>query len=467
MECEIKKILSTTWVPDECIQAFEGVFEITCPQHNGDDFSYEKVINMVEHFDALFVLKDFMCGRKIINAGENLKVIASHGIGYANIDIDYATEKGVFVLNTPIGFCETTADFSISLIMSIIRSLSWYDKEFNNAKSEIADSLNTKNTFLYGKTLGIVGFGGVGKAIACKASAFGMKIIYYDIVRSSIEDEEDLFATYVGFEELLEKSDIVTCHIPMIESGKYLMNIDAFRKMKDTAFFINSTGGHVVSEFDLLEALRKKEIRAAAIDIHEFQSKVSGDIVSLENVVIIPNVSSVAQESRVNMYLEIFNSMKVLAEGKYPDNVVNNQLCSESFYRNLKEEVAEEEVEKEVSPEEELAHYNEAINEALVINDAELNDAEVQKLMNRKEEILIAETLGEEPPLYDSNDNEEVVVSEEGQEGEAIDLESSDEIVGSDSADVVDNIEETAQTVENNSENMAAEEIIDDEVIQE
>lgn len=337
MECEIKKILSTTWIPDECVRAFEGIFEITYPKEGSEDFSYEKVMNMVEHFDALFVLKDFMCGRKMIDAGVNLKAIASHGIGYSNIDVDYATEREIFVLNTPIGFCEATAEFSISLIMSSIRGIAWYDKEFNNAKSAIVDSMNAKNTFLYGKTLGIIGFGGIGKAVARKALGFGMKIIYYDIVRSSIDDEEKLFAEFVSFEELLKNSDIVTCHIPTQEHGKYLMNIEAFKKMKDTAYFINATRGHIVSEFDFLEALRKKEIRAAAIDIHEFESKTSEDIASLENVVITPNVATVAYESRVNMCLEILHSMQVLSTGKFPHNIVNNNLCKMLLNPELKE----------------------------------------------------------------------------------------------------------------------------------
>ncbi len=327
MECKIKKILSNTWIPDECLKAFEGIFEFAYPKKDADDFSYQRVVDMVESFDALFVTKDFMCGRQVLDAGTNLKAIASHGIGYNNIDSEYATERGIFVLNTPIGFCEATADFSVSLIMSVIRGVAWYDKEFNNTKSEVIDSMNTKNTFLYGKTLGIIGFGGIGKAVARKALGFGMKIIYHDIVRSSIDEEEDLFASFVDFDELLKTADIVTCHIPTQEGGKYLINIDAFQKMKDTAYFVNASHGRVVSEFDLLEALRKKEIRAAAIDIHEFESKISEDIASLENVVIAPNIAVVAYESRVNMCLEIFGSMRVLSEGKFPHNIVNNKLC--------------------------------------------------------------------------------------------------------------------------------------------
>ncbi len=374
MEREIKKILSTTWIPEECIKSFEDTFEIIHPRKDADDFTYEKVINIIEDFDALFVLKDFMCGRKTIETGKNLKVIASNGIGYTNVDIENATKNKVFVLNTPVGFCELTMEFSVSIIMSVIRGVAWYDKEYNNTKSEVVESMSTKNAFLFGKTLGIIGFGDIGKGVAAKALELGMKIIYYDIERSSPEEEEKLSASYVDFDDLLEHSDVVTCHIPTSEDGKYIMNFDAFQKMKDTAYFINAIRGHVVSEFDLLEALRKKEIRAAAIDIYEFQSKISDDIVSLENVVITPNIASVAYESRVNMFTDILSSIKTLSEGNIPHNVVNREIINLTLKVEI-EDTIEENIDEGVSEEEELASYDSSINEALAINDAEINEA--------------------------------------------------------------------------------------------
>ncbi len=414
MEAKIKKVLCTTWIPDECLKQFEGVFDITYPREGSEDFTYEKVINMVWQYDALFVLKGFMCDRKIIDAGTNLKVIASQGIGYGNIDVARATEKGVFVLNTPIGFCEATAEFSISLIMSAIRGIAWYDRESTNMKSEVFDSIGTRNTFLYGKTLGIIGFGSVGKAVARKALSFGMKIIYNDITRSSVTEEEDLYATYMSFDELLETADVVTCHFPGIEENKYIINVDTFKKMKDTAYFINATHGHIVSEFDLLEALKKKEIRAAAIDIHEFLSKISDEIASLENVIIIPHIASVAYQSRVNMSLEIFNAIKLLSEDQLPHNIVNREVLNISLESEDEElQTTEENTEAKDHSEEKLANFNSAVNEALIINDAEFNE---KTMMNEQSEEASRDQNGEIADDNNKDSNEEAEIAESSEE---------------------------------------------------
>lgn len=327
MKNPIKKIITTGWVPDECIKEFESVFEIRCPKKGEPNFTLEQVSDMIGDYDALFTMKSFRCDKAIMDKGVNLKAVGNHGVGYDNVDVAYATEKGLYVLHTPISVCEATAEFGVALIMSVTRGIVRYDKDLRETKVCKSGSFDDKDMLLLGKTLGILGFGRIGKAVARKSLGLGMKIAYYDVVKASPEDEKALNATYMPLDEILKIADVVTCHMPLTEETNGLVNKDFFKKMKNSAYFVNLARGKVMCEQDLVEALKSKEIRAAATDVFEFEPKVSEEITKLDNVVITPHVASCVYEARVNMAMEILNGMKTLSGGSHPSNIVNKELC--------------------------------------------------------------------------------------------------------------------------------------------
>ena len=325
----MKKLLITRWIPESVLEKYRPYFdEIICPKEEEAVFSDEEIRKAIPDCIALYTVGGYRCGKDLIDLGKNLKVIGNFGVGYDNIDDKYATEKGIFVVNTPNAVMQPTAEFTVALIMAIARGVVMYDKPLRESKfcTKVGGMFFDRDMMLYGKTLGVLGFGRIGRAVAQKCQGLGMNVIFYDPFPPTPEVQKQLNAKSMTFDEVVQRADVVTCHMPYTPENHRIINKDVFKKMKKTAYFVNAARGAVMNEVELAQALKEGEIRGAAIDVFEFEPKVTEELASLENVVITPHVASCVKEARINMANETLTGITELLSGKRPHNVVNPEL---------------------------------------------------------------------------------------------------------------------------------------------
>lgn len=303
-------------------------FKIIKPDRLGERFTIEEVKSFIAECDAFITMLDFPFKKELFDLATNIKVIGNLGSGFDNVDTKIATEKGVLVLNTPKSVIAPTSEMTMTLILSIARSVCWYDRTFRGDLTCHKELLNERDMCLEGKKLGILGFGRIGKAVAKKAMAFGMEIIYYDLYRASSEIEDEYHATYYDTpEEILKEADVVTIHMAYTPEVFHFINAERLALMKSTSYLINASRGPIVSEVDLYECLKNHGIRGAALDVHESEPHVSKDIASLDNVVITPHICSNIAEIRLKMFGELATGLSgYLKEGKRPVNLVNGDV---------------------------------------------------------------------------------------------------------------------------------------------
>ncbi|MCD7737312.1 MAG: NAD(P)-binding domain-containing protein [Lachnospiraceae bacterium] len=322
----MKKLLITGWIPENILECYQDRFEIVMPDHEKTNFTGEEVAAMIGDFDALFTISAFPFRKDLIDKAVKLKAVANFGVGYDNIDWKYCTEKKIFVVNTMTTVTEPTAELAFSIMLAITKGVVMYDRELRKTRKCDPEMFFDRDILLYGKTIGIIGYGRIGQAIGRRAQGIGMKVMYYDPFRKSPEEEAKLGATYGSFDEVLANADVISCHMPYTKENHHIFNLETFRKMKPGAYFVNAARGPVMCEADLVTALKEKIIRGAATDVFEFEPKVSEDLAAIDNVVITPHIGSNVLEARTNMVHEALDGVYAIFEGKQPINVVNREL---------------------------------------------------------------------------------------------------------------------------------------------
>ena len=247
---------------------------------------------------------------------DGLRVVANVAVGYNNIDTEAARRLGVVVTNTPDVLTETTADFAWALLMAAARRVVEADAYARSGQWKRFEFELMIGTDVYGKTLGIVGFGRIGRAVARRAKGFGMRVLYSDAVRVDASAERELAATYVPLDTLLADADIVTLHTPLLPETRHLINEAALRRMKRSAVLVNAARGPIVDEAALVRALTEGWIAAAGLDVFEKEPAIHPGLLPLKNVVLSPHIASGSAETRVAMSsLAIRNCLAVL-DGK-------------------------------------------------------------------------------------------------------------------------------------------------------
>jgi glyoxylate reductase len=266
----------------------------------------------------------------------SLKVISNVAVGYDNIDIEAATLRGIMVTNTPGVLTETTADLAFAMLLSAARRIPEADEFIRAGKFENWQLMQPlMGVDIYGKTLGIVGMGAIGQAVAKRArKGFDMRVIYYSSSRKE-DAEKEFEAEFVEFDELLALSDFISIHVSLTEETRYMFSTEAFKIMKNTAFLINTARGPVVDETALVEAIKKGQIRGAALDVFEEEPRVQPELIKMkENVVLAPHVGSASNETRLRMAkVAVLNMIQGL-KGNRPPNLVNDavkQLKANNF----------------------------------------------------------------------------------------------------------------------------------------
>ena len=259
---------------------------------------------------------------------ESLKVISNIAVGYDNIDIAAATQRGIMVTNTPGVLTETTADLAFALLLGAARRIPEADQFIRAGKFKNWQLMQPQmGVDIYEKTLGIVGMGAIGQAVAKRArKGFDMRVIYYSSSRKeSVEKEYE--AEFVEFDGLLAMSDFISIHVPLTEKTKHMFTTQEFKKMKNTAILINTARGPVVDEAALVEAIKDGQIRGAALDVFEEEPGVHPELIKMEeNVVLAPHIGSASIETRLRMAKMAARNMAKGLKGTRPPNLVNEKV---------------------------------------------------------------------------------------------------------------------------------------------
>ena len=260
----------------------------------------------------------------------SLKVISNIAVGYDNIDIVAATQRGIMVTNTPGVLTETTADLVFALLLGAARRIPEADQFIRAGKFKNWQLLQPHmGVDIYEKTLGIVGMGAIGQAVAKRATkGFDMRVIYFSSSRKE-RAEKEFGAEFVTFNELLSLSNFISIHVPLTEKTKHMFSTEAFKKMKNTAILINTARGPVVDEAALVEAIKDGQIRGAALDVFEEEPSIHPELIKMEeNVVLAPHIGSASIETRLRMAKMAARNMVQGLKGNRPPNLVNERLDS-------------------------------------------------------------------------------------------------------------------------------------------
>jgi glyoxylate reductase len=260
----------------------------------------------------------------------SLKVISNIAVGYDNIDIVAATQRGIMVTNTPGVLTETTADLVFALLLGAARRIPEADQFIRAGKFKNWQLMQPHmGVDIYEKTLGIVGMGAIGQAVAKRATkGFDMRVIYFSSSRKE-RAEKEFGAEFVTFNELLSLSNFISIHVPLTEKTKHMFSTEAFKKMKNTAILINTARGPVVDETALVEAIKEGQIRGVALDVFEEEPIIHPELIKLkENVVLAPHIGSASIETRLRMAKMAARNMVQGLKGNRPPNLVNKRLDS-------------------------------------------------------------------------------------------------------------------------------------------
>ena len=303
--------------------------DILTKDHEVEVFTGEKLISEVElrerikDKDALLSLLSTPVSQETIDNAPNLKVIANYGAGFNNIDFKYAASKGIPVTNTPIASTAATADLTIALLLAAARRVAEGDEVCRTIGFNGWAPLYFRGREVTGKTIGIVGFGQIGQAVAKRAAAFDMKVLYSSLRQAEPEVEKALNATFVTFDELLAQSDFITINCSYNPSLKHMFSTRQFELMKPTAYLINCARGPIVDEAALIKALEEKSIEGAALDVFEFEPEIGEGLKKLKNVVLTPHIGNATFEARDAMSeMAATNIVKVFNEEE-PLYVIN------------------------------------------------------------------------------------------------------------------------------------------------
>ena len=289
----------------------------------------DDLLRRVKDKEGLICLLTEKVNDELLRAAPKLRVAANVAVGYDNIDLDACTKRGVVATNTPGVLDETTADFAWTLLLAVARRLGEGETlaRSGNWKGWNLDQLCGAD--IWGKTLGVVGFGRIGRAVARRASGFQMKIVYSDAVRAMEDAERSLNAEFRDLNALLAEADFVSLHVPLLPETRGLFDGPKFYRMKPTAFLINTSRGPVVDEAALVAALENKKIAGAALDVYENEPFIHPGL-KRSNVVLAPHLASASVETRTKMAVMAVTNVVALFKGQRPANMLNPDILRQA-----------------------------------------------------------------------------------------------------------------------------------------
>lgn len=294
------KVLITYNIFGELYREILKDFEVTMPAPGVDSFTYDEVLDVIGDCDALLSMWNFPVDKRLLDAAKKLKIVANFAVGFDNVDVAEATAHGVTVANTPDPVIAPTADIAMGLMIDVMRGITSFDK-LQRKGNYVKDIMKNLGTSLCGKRLGILGMGRIGKAVAKRASAFGMEIVYNNSHRLSPVDEQEYSARYVTLDELFSTADVVSVNAPLTPDTYHIVDGARLAQMKPSAFLINTARGPLVDEKALVEALRGGTIAGAGLDVYEFDDAVTEELIALDNTVLTPHIGTQTVDGRREM----------------------------------------------------------------------------------------------------------------------------------------------------------------------
>ncbi|WP_085522689.1 2-hydroxyacid dehydrogenase [Tuberibacillus sp. Marseille-P3662] len=323
-----RKIYITRRLPDEIVAKLSKYFLVEMWEKEDTPVPRSILEEKVKEVDGLFCLLTEAIDRELLDQAKNLKVISNMAVGYNNIDINYATQKGIMVTNTPGVLTETTADLTFSLLMATSRRLLEADQFLRQGKWKTWSPFLLTGQDVFGSTLGIIGLGQIGKAVARRAKGFNMEVLYYNRSRK-FDAEQELGIHYTEFEDILRQSDFLCILVPFTKDTENLISRKQFSLMKDNAVLVNTSRGGVVNEDELYNALVNGDIWAAGLDVfNQEPTSIDHPLISLNNVITLPHIGSASYGTRMRMaYLNTENLIRSLA-GDKPVHLVNEELSN-------------------------------------------------------------------------------------------------------------------------------------------
>ncbi len=294
------KILITRRVPQECLALLKPHFDV---DHFNRDVAIPRtmLLQRVKNKEGLLCLLTDKIDPQLLKAAPNLKAVSTFSVGYDHIDVPACAARGVMVTNTPGVLTESTADFTWALLMAAARRVVEGDRYMRAGKYKGWDPLMLLGTDVSGKTLGVIGFGRIGQAVAKRAGGFSMRVVYYDTRQAPSDVEEALNARFVPLDDLLRESDFVSVHTVLDKDTRHLVDARAFGLMKRSAYLINAARGPIVDEKALVKALKTKKIRGAGLDVYEWEPKMAPGLSSCQSAVLAPHLASASLETRTKM----------------------------------------------------------------------------------------------------------------------------------------------------------------------
>ena len=319
------KIFVTRIVPEAGIKMLKDKgYEIAV---NPEDrvLTKEELITALkdQNYDALFCLLTDKIDSEVMDSfGPQLKVVANMAVGFDNIDAQEAKKRGIMITNTPGVLTDTVAEHTFSLMLSIAHRIPEADKFTRALKYQGWAPMLLLGSDLSGKTLGVVGLGRIGSRVAHHGvKGFEMKVLYYDVNRNE-EFEKEFGAVFVSLDDLLKQSDFVSIHVPLLPATQHLINAEKLKLMKPTSYLINTSRGSIIDEAALAMALADKTIKGAALDVFEFEPKITPELLSIDNVILTPHIASATEETRSKMSVLAATNIIEALEGRIPPNIL-------------------------------------------------------------------------------------------------------------------------------------------------
>ncbi len=310
------KILVTREIPSPAIRRMEDVFDVIINPFPRNMTACE-LKNAIKDCDAIISMLSDIIDEELIKSARNLRVISNYAVGYNNIDLVAAKARGIRVCNTAGVLTETTADLTWALLLASARRLIEADTVMRKGEFEGWEPLALLGNDIYAKTLGIIGMGRIGQAVAKRSIGFSMKILY-----SGNPKELPFPAENVGLEELLKRSDFVSIHTPLTPNTHHLIGAKELELMKPSSILVNTARGAIIDEAALVSALRTKQIAGAGLDVYEFEPQITEGLKELTNVVLAPHIGSASIDTRTKMGLLAAENAIAVIEGKAVPSLV-------------------------------------------------------------------------------------------------------------------------------------------------
>ena len=322
------KVLVADKINEKGVEVLEGSAEVV----NNPTITPEELLESIGEYEGIIVRSRTKVTKEVIEKAEKLKIIARAGVGVDNIDVDAATDHGILVVNAPQSTSITVAEHAMGLMLSLSRKIAIADASVKSGKWEKSNFMGME---LRNKTLGVIGMGRIGSQVVKRSKAFEMDVIVYDPYITE-DTAKELGVEITTLDDLVQKADVMTIHVPLTPETKGLISKDELAKMKDTAILLNCARGGIINEDDLYEALKERPELKAGLDVFENEPLENSPLATLDNVVLTPHIAASTKEAQRDAAIIVAKEVKEVINGNTPSNVLNMPLVDSETFQKLK-----------------------------------------------------------------------------------------------------------------------------------